>query len=223
MGWCLSCKQPCNDPHCTCRPPPELFISVPASFNPSPCPTTTSDRQAPQPQPQTAGTAGARPAGRPPGANSTQPVRVAAATEFPDVTPGTQERIERAEAVRVALLEEETEENRSESHSPSKPPGSIIIDVWCNGVLTRALCDTGSQADLMSEQLAKRAQILVRPLINPVKVDLAIETENKTPNLTHFCFANVLSKKPEIRFGATFFRMAKLSKDYDLILGLPFL
>lgn len=98
-----------------------------------------------------------------------------------------------------------------------------VIEISRNVTLTKGLCDTAATTNLMKLQLAKRLNLRVLPLVKPTKFCLAIDNGTSPSILTHFSSASINSVNPKIEFGSTFFKLAPLHVEYDIILGTPFL
>ncbi|KNE86634.1 hypothetical protein PSTG_20003, partial [Puccinia striiformis f. sp. tritici PST-78] len=96
--------------------------------------------------------------------------------------------------VSVQALEELDEELRLTNESAYVPPAAaqrIIIELLVNGRRLRALVDSGSEINLMTDTASVRAGLPQKPLPRPTTVRLALDADQSTPIvLRHYTTAS---------------------------------
>lgn len=99
----------------------------------------------------------------------------------------------------------------------------LCIELTCLGKTFRALCDTGSGTELMSNTLANDLGLTRRKLPTPLKVGLAISEGPAPKPLTECVSATFSHGGTQSNFQETVLQLADLGGNYDVILGSPFL
>lgn len=194
------------------------IVRIPADYQAPPMLALTAEGYVAEPTVNQSGSVGGRRAPRQP---TTRPAGAPSHTTVSAIDMMPTELVDIA-ATYEALNEFIQEEDLASRYAPpSHAP--IIVELICNGVKIRALADTGSGTNLMLRTMSDDLQIRVTPLQRTVRVNLAIANRAPPEVLTHVTSATFRCEEPAIKFGAAFFKLAKLHKQYDCILGGPFL
>ncbi|OAV88618.1 hypothetical protein PTTG_28979 [Puccinia triticina 1-1 BBBD Race 1] len=100
----------------------------------------------------------------------------------------------------------------------------IIIKLNLNGTLVRALIDTGSKLDLITENAAKMAGSRRQTLAKPIAVRLALRGKSLDRVIfRHFVNATLHNPKSGLAFDDVPLRIGHIDGDYKLIVGTNFL
>jgi hypothetical protein len=188
QGRCHHCKKRCGNVPGSC--PNQLncwYVEIPATFV---TPSKPSDYKAPKawaPSLPGAGKPTQAPAGRAP-----FKVLVSAVTEdtaCPDLNA--------ASVASFAAIDEELRLTQDERYV--SPPSSdwIVLLLHCGDISLRALVDTGSEINLISDSAARRANLNLLPLARPTTIHLALDNNSATPLLLqYFVLTNLVHFPP---------------------------
>ncbi|POW11273.1 hypothetical protein PSTT_05440 [Puccinia striiformis] len=106
------------------------------------------------------------------------------------------------------------------------PPAAqrIIIEFLVNNKRLRALVDSGSEINLITDTASVRAGLPRCPLSRPTQVRLALDSDNSTPIvLQYFTTATLDDPDSSTSFDNVALTLGPISGGHDLILGTPFL
>jgi Retroviral aspartyl protease len=110
------------------------------------------------------------------------------------------------------------QQNAAAVKDPScKVPRPVIVEVTLNGQPAKALIDSGSLSDFISNTLVDQLKCRKRELKTPLTLQLAVQGSHSKVNwgvTIDFAYQNIKEKQ--------YFDATNLS-NYDLILGTPFL
>ncbi|KAH9452193.1 hypothetical protein Pst134EB_016149 [Puccinia striiformis f. sp. tritici] len=174
QGNCHFCKKPCgNPPGCCPGPVDKRWVPIPDTFQPA-------NYKPPMPQ----GPSSAPPAGR-----ATQPLAgrprnclalvAGIAEQADDLSIGT------AAVQAMAMLDEELRLTNEAGYVPAPTAPRLIIEFLANGSRVRALIDSGSQLNLITEAAAARAS-LTSSRLNWARTGQRLGGSNHSPSF-HRC------------------------------------
>ncbi|KNZ49079.1 hypothetical protein VP01_521g1 [Puccinia sorghi] len=126
-------------------------------------------------------------------------------------------------------LDEELSLLRAERYVACKPPQCIIIaqciiiDLFHNGKHLSGIIDTGSEINLISEEMASTIGIPRHPLARPTRISLVLHSNTVAPILIQeFCTASLVHKVSGLCFEDVQL-VGPVAGSHDIILGIPFL
>ncbi|KNF02424.1 hypothetical protein PSTG_04330 [Puccinia striiformis f. sp. tritici PST-78] len=107
---------------------------------------------------------------------------------------------------------------------PAPNPPRIIVKFQVKNNPLKALIDTGSELNLISER-AVAVNGLIKSLSDkPIRIQLALQSKSNSPILLqHFTTATLTDPHSCTVFDDVRFTIGPIAGDYDVILGTPFL
>ncbi|POW11484.1 hypothetical protein PSTT_05277 [Puccinia striiformis] len=124
----------------------------------------------------------------------------------------------------LEALDEELRQTAEAEYVPGPITPRLLIDFLVCGTRLRALIDSGSEINLISEQAVSQASLCRYPLPKPTSVRLALDDTNSSPIiLRHFTVAPLADPDSSLLFDKVPLRIGPISGGHDMILGTPFL
>jgi hypothetical protein len=155
------------------------------------------------------------PAGQP----SNQLATVAGAediTLFPD--------LDKASVAAFQEIDEELCLAREEEYVSPPPKNRIVISLLCGKTHLRGLVTTGSQINLISEQIAKQVGLEIHPLLCPKTIQLVMDNQATQPLiLQDFALATLSNPLSDLTFPGVTLDVGPIVGKYNIILGTLFL
>ncbi|PLW29970.1 hypothetical protein PCANC_24743 [Puccinia coronata f. sp. avenae] len=212
QGRCHHSKKRCGSVPNSC--PSSLnraYVEVPSAFITPPKPSDYKPPKAWAPSSFGASKPTQAPAGRAPAKASVS------AIEKDSVCPDL-------DAASVAAIDKELRLTREEQYVSPPPSDWIILLFQCGDISLRALVDTGSEINLISDSAVQRVNLLLCPLLRPTTVHLALDNNSSTPLLLeYFVSTNFVHLPSSLPFYEISLRVGPIKVHYDIILGTPFL